>query len=498
MHFKSTNNQDISNLKSFLENLPRLNDKDREKRIKKTKKDFFFFIKTYFSHHIDNSKKETSIFRDFIHKNIESLTSKHKVLLFTAYRGGAKSTTIAKLYPLWQMIKKNRRYIIQISSTDTLSKMLLEFISEELSSNSSLKSDFNIEVKKDIAGAVVADIDNFLLKFECYGAGAKIRGITFISYRPDLIIVDDIENDENVEVKAQRDKLHKWYKKAIKKLVSRLNPNYNIIIIGTILHHDSVLARLSKSPNIYYKDFPLVLDFKTYKLDDSRIDKKEVQAEFEEDYESCMQEYQNTPLSQENLLFNGYEVVEVMPKCDFYSIGIDPSLGKKTSDYFAISIIGHLQETKKFYLLSLGFKKEAIKMISEILKIYISYSAIARCIISVETVAFQKFYKDVLKDKANELGIHPVIKEINNRINKELRIQTLSPPIVEKDILIVKASTLLIEELDTYPKSPHDDLLDSAEMAYRGFSFGTVNYALINKAMKRKRKQFLKLKDTFC
>ena len=149
-------------------------------------------------------------------KNIEPLTLSHKVLLFTAYRGGAKSTTLAKLYPLWQMIKKNRRYIIQISSTDTLAKMLLEFISEELSSNSRLKSDFDIVVKKDIAGAIVVDLDNFLLKFECYGAGAKIRGITFISFRPDLIIVDDIENDENVEVKAQRDKLHRWYKKPLK------------------------------------------------------------------------------------------------------------------------------------------------------------------------------------------------------------------------------------------------------------------------------------------
>ena len=185
-----------------------------------------------------------------------------------------------------------------------------------------------------------------------------------------------------------------------------------------------------------------------------------------------MQEYQNIPLSQESLLFNGYEVVETMPECDFYSIGIDPSLGKKTSDYFAISILGYLEETKKFYLYSLGFKKEAIKMIPEILNLYTYYANIARTIISVETVAFQKFYKDVLKEKANELGIHPVIREINNRVSKELRIQTLSPPITERDILIVKKSILLIEELDTYPKSPHDDLLDSAEMAYRGFTFG--------------------------
>ena len=73
MHFQTQNKQDIANLKSFLENLPKLNDKGRDKRIKKAKSDFFFFIKTYFSHHIDDISKETSAFRDYIHKKYRAI-----------------------------------------------------------------------------------------------------------------------------------------------------------------------------------------------------------------------------------------------------------------------------------------------------------------------------------------------------------------------------------------------------------------------------------------
>ena len=55
-----------------------------------------------------------------------------------------------------------------------------------------------------------------LCKIKSFGAGKKIRGTNFLSIRPDLIICDDIENDENIESKTQRDELYKWFNKALK------------------------------------------------------------------------------------------------------------------------------------------------------------------------------------------------------------------------------------------------------------------------------------------
>jgi hypothetical protein len=44
------------------------------------------------------------------------------------------------------------------------------------------------------------------------GAGQKLRGAkAFGSVRPDLIIVDDLENDEQILTEQQRKKLFDWF-----------------------------------------------------------------------------------------------------------------------------------------------------------------------------------------------------------------------------------------------------------------------------------------------
>jgi predicted phage terminase large subunit-like protein len=272
-------------------------------------------------------------------------------------------------------------------------------------------------------------------------------------------------------------------KKVIKRLPSR-KKFYNILIIGTILHHDSLLARLKEEVD-FYKNFPLVLDFTTYKLDDSELDVNEIKKEYQEDKEAFLQEYQNIPLSEETLTFPHYKTYESAPKCDFYSIGIDPALGKTKGDYFAIASLGYKADEKRFYLTAFGYKKNPTDMIEKIIKTYIKYSKIARTIIAIETVAYQEFFKDVLKKVAKESEITLSIQEFKNNIPKELRINSLAPLIKDETILIDKKASLLIDELDTYPKSAHDDLLDASEMAKRAFQISAgVDYKLVRKHLK--------------
>ena len=51
-------------LRGYLKSLPHLNDKGRSARVEKAQDDFYYAVKTYFSHHI--SKEETSHFRKFV------------------------------------------------------------------------------------------------------------------------------------------------------------------------------------------------------------------------------------------------------------------------------------------------------------------------------------------------------------------------------------------------------------------------------------------------
>jgi hypothetical protein len=53
------------------------------------------------------------------------------------------------------------------------------------------------------------------IKVQVAGSGKKLRGLRHGPYRPDLAILDDIENDELVRNPDQRDKLDNWLKKTV-------------------------------------------------------------------------------------------------------------------------------------------------------------------------------------------------------------------------------------------------------------------------------------------
>ena len=74
------------------------------------------------------------------------------------------------------------------------------------------------------------------------------------------MVLDDIENDENVRSPEQRDKLHTWLKKTIMPL-GAAGEKLDIIYIGTILHHDSVLNRTLDNPAWRSARFKAILKF---------------------------------------------------------------------------------------------------------------------------------------------------------------------------------------------------------------------------------------------
>lgn len=179
-----------------------------------------------------------------------------------------------------------------------------------------------------------------------------------------------------------------------------------------------------------------------------------------------MSEYQNEPLSKEGTTFSDYELFELQPQTQSITLGIDPALGKSKGDYFAVTVLRY--DGKRFYATVKMYKIKATLMIDKLIALYIDLLKENVPIkIAIETVQFQEFFKDTLDDKCKSIGLHLPIVPIKNTVNKELRIDSISPLVNNHTILVDKKSLIFIDELDTYPKSPHDDGLDSLEMAYR-------------------------------
>lgn len=503
---------ELDELRNYLKSLPVLADKENSaKRKAKALKSFKAFVDIYFPHQVDFRKAETSAFRNFLYKDLTKLTKKEKKLLFEAYRGSAKTTIITRLFTIYALLVLGYKYAVIISSTIDIAKESCENIKTELEDNQTLIIDFGIELGFTwTSEEIVFKVDGNMRKLKVFGAGKKIRGTNFLGSRPDLIICDDIENDENVQSKAQRDKLFNWFFKAILKLPGLKNTNALFLVVGTRLHHDGLLARLSALDSFKNFNFPLIkvfpacfdeltpqnykkLDISDMVLDDESIEKTKVLELFFENKESFYSEYQNEPLSRDGAIFAGFKTFDVMPKCEKYFIGVDPALGKTKGDYFAITILG--LKDKTYYASSFGYKIKPQMMIEKIIKLYLKYFAHSPQI-AIEVQQFQEFFKDSLKTHAKAKGLMLPIKPLRNTVSKELRIDSLSPYVTDGDILIDVNSHLLIEELDTYPKAPHDDLLDSLEMAFRiASSAGAADYRAINRLMKKNASKFQALRE---
>ena len=72
----------------------------------------------------------------------------------------------------------------------------------EFEENPAIIEDFGFLPGKVWRGNVLVTKSN--IKLEAIGSGKKIRGRKHRNWRPDLIILDDVENDENVRTPDQR------------------------------------------------------------------------------------------------------------------------------------------------------------------------------------------------------------------------------------------------------------------------------------------------------
>ena len=415
-------------------------------------------------------------------------------------RGSAKSTIVSFATVLWSALYHKKHYILLISDTSSQADAFLMSVKTELEENRLLRYDFG-----DLYG-VVWNMSDIVLSNDCriqaLGAGKRVRGRRYRQYRPDLIICDDLENDENIVSFEQRSKLKEWYNKALSKAGDEKT---DIITIGTLLHYDSLLSSLLKNPIYDIKKYKAVLSFSQSPLwndweriitnleDRERVKKAEqffeenrkemlegtdVLWEEREDYYNLMvqriadgpasfsSEKMNEPLSDDDRRFlpewiQYYEDDELIGKELLIGGAVDPSMGKQGGDYSAI-ITGGKDNNDIIYILDADIQRRHPDLIvTDVLDKYQKY---VYKVFGVETVQFQEYFKDTLKRKAEEKNIQLPIRSIKTHSDKILRIQSLQPDIKNGRIRFKKNQHKLIEQLVNFPSADHDDGPDALEM----------------------------------
>lgn len=305
--------------------------------VKLTPKLIEAFAGTFLSGRYDDAKPTPAFHR----KGWSLYCSPVKQAGLVAPRGHAKSTAFTYDYILAECLFRTARYVILIGSTEDKAAEQLSNLSEEIETNEDMRREFGVagfetQQKTEI---IVRFTDGARFRILARGAEQKIRGAMWNGMRPDLIVCDDMEDDEQVENKDRRAKFRRWFFRAAKQALSRRG---RIRVHGTILHEDSLLARLMKNKAWtfqFYKAHESYSDFSNLLWPEqwSAEALREVQMEFEEDGDSggYSQEFLNTPLDNNEAYLKKENFLPMRPE-DYdsdkiYIAAADWAISKKDS-----------------------------------------------------------------------------------------------------------------------------------------------------------------------
>ena len=218
-----------------------------EERRERARQDFNYFRRAYFPHYC--LVGGDSRLHEWLDVELPRMADAPEGvrLAIAAPRGEAKSTFVSLFFVLWAVLTGRKHYILIIADALEQAASLLGAVKDELEFNEALKQDFPGAAGKGHVWNVGTVVTPGNVKIQALGAGKRMRGLRHGPHRPDLIVLDDLENDENVDKPEQRDKLQSWLQKTVLNL-GAADGSMDVVYVGTLLHYDSVLARTLRKP----------------------------------------------------------------------------------------------------------------------------------------------------------------------------------------------------------------------------------------------------------
>lgn len=542
-------------LPSHLEFLKR---QTKLQRIIRSETDLLYFALEYFSD-VHNPENDGN-FLDDTYATVDDMAGFHREIneimsdvsnetlnakvAIAAPRSHAKSTYLSKDFPLHEIIYRKRKYIIAISETPTVAKGNMQWVRDQLKYNTKLRDDFGSLLSPKDQANITDNSEEFiaweatedggkkyLTLMQSASTGQALRGRNFNGGRPDLIILDDLEDARpggNASTPEQRLSLKNWFSQTVMALGDPKGKKTAFVYMGTTVHFDSLLMNIlfkrsdfttkiyraiikqpdntalwDKARKIYtnFDDTKRLAAFeKFYAENEAELNKGaevlwgEVQPlvtlmqwKWNNGSRAFNTEYQNNPIDEESQVFNPslftYYDYTTKFNSDLYriSFGIDFAMGKERGDYSAIAVVAEHKETKVKYVADTFIERIKPSDFINVIGDYVMQWQ--PDIIAAEAQQAQEFFTQELKKALKNRG-YPAdtrVKEIKQRTRKTLRIESMMPSIDNGLIRFNSNHGRLIEQMERFGQGGHDDGPDSLQMAISVLETGVMMIKTINK-----------------
>lgn len=318
-------------------------------------------------------------------------------------------------------------------------------------------------------------------------ATVEISGIdkSVVSRHYNIIKFDDVVNNINSSTVEQRQKVID----AFKEYLSLLNPGGIIRVIGTRWHYYDLYGYILEEIKQARKKNDIVLYkmFRTscYKGEDSQGKKissfpEKFSLEYLEQLKkmqgthifSC--QYLNDPQPEEERPFSRKDIKlikDIFSEKDtsiFKFCSTDPSVSELEGSDPSVILTIAVNSSKQIFIERID--RQWVNP-DQFINLCLNTSKEIRPLrFGFETTAFQKVFKFFLEKEAKQRGVRIPIEEINRstRISKVERIKRIQPYLKAGQIYLVcdpdnlsETDLAFFDELDEFPYSKHDDILDA-------------------------------------
>lgn len=440
-------------------------------------------------------------------------TSITQKICWSVPRGHGKSAYLSNVYPVHQIVYSKRHYILIVSETESMSQKFVEWVANQLKFNAKLREDFGGLLHPNKMSNEKDNQEEFVtsnnVKVQSASIGKQLRGARHGAYRPDLIILDDLESSKNTNTKELREKNLHWFNSVIMPIGDITRSAY--IYMGTLVHGQGLLPAVLGRSDFKGKIYSAIVSepenpqlweqletmLRNQENPDREHDAEVFYYEHKEDMDAGAKtlwndrftyfelikikvnvgsrafgsEYLNRPTDDESAIFKTSLFQYFDDKDLYYQDGRqmnfdifgfwDIAIGKNSrSDYNAIITIGRDRRTGILYVLDAWAGKvpmhEALEVCIQKIHEY------GHNMFGVETVQAQYDMYRQLREKLVKQGFYKTkVVAVNPKGRKEDRIEQIEPLVEQGVIRFRKSQRLLLEMMEQFPSHDHDDLPDA-------------------------------------
>lgn len=440
--------------------------KDKKVRTAITKESHQWFFPVYLNRYM---KYETADFQTEMLNITERKDIQFAVIV--AFRGSAKSTIMTLSYPIWSILgEQQKKFVLILSQTQQQAKLHFTNLKKVLETEDLLRRDLGpFKEEVDEWGSFTIVLPKYNARITAASSEQSIRGMRHGQHRPDLIICDDVEDLQSAKTREGRNKTYSWF---TSEVVPAGDKDTKIIVIGNLLHEDSLLMRLKedieeKRLDGIFRMYPIVDEEKIlwlgkYKnLEDIKQEKKRIGDRIAWEREFMLN---IVPEVDQVIHREWIKYYDVLPKKELRSIriGVDLAISNKDTADFTAMVIGKIygegKDTKIFIQPNPINKKMDFPETVELCKsLHQDLKREMQPDFTIEDIGYQRSLPQQLEQEG--LSVRGV--KIGAQ-DKRSRLARTTHWIETGHILFpTKGAETLIEQLVGFGKEKHDDLADA-------------------------------------